>query len=39
MLFHVLVNSRETNVQAYAWNRGRGRVPQLGDLGLLDTWM
>jgi len=39
MLFPVLVNSREANVQAYVWNRGRGRVPQLGDLVLLDMWM
>jgi len=35
MLFPVLVNSREANVQAYVWNRGRGRVP----LGLLYMWM
>jgi len=39
MLFPVLVNSRETNVQAYVWNRGRGRLPKLGHLGLLDMWM
>jgi len=39
MLFPVLVNSREANVQACVWSRGRGRVPQLGDLGLLDMWM
>jgi hypothetical protein len=39
MLFPVLVNSREDDVQAYVWSRGRGRVPQLGDLGLLDMWI